>query len=37
VLAAIGVKVGDIGLLALGLAFLAGAALVGDGGLSLRG
>jgi hypothetical protein len=36
VLAAIGVSLGDIGLVPLGLAFLAGAALVGDGGLSLR-
>jgi hypothetical protein len=37
VLAAIGVRLGDIGLVALGLAFLAGAALVGDGGFRLRG
>jgi hypothetical protein len=37
VLAAIGFKLGDIGLIAAGLAFLAAAALVGDGGLSLRG
>ena len=38
VLSAIGFNLGDIGLLALGLAFLAAAALVGDkGGLSLRG
>jgi hypothetical protein len=36
VLAAVGVNVGNIGLQALGLAFLAAAFLVGDGGLSLR-
>jgi hypothetical protein len=36
VLSAIGFRLGDIGLLALGLAFLAAAALVGDGGFSLR-
>jgi hypothetical protein len=36
VLAAIGIGLGDIGLVALGLAFFAGAFLVGDGGLNLR-
>lgn len=36
VLAAIGIALGDIGLLPLGLAFFAGAFLVGDGGLKLR-
>ena len=36
VLAALGVGVAGLGLTPLGLAFLAAAALVGDGGLSLR-
>ena len=36
VLGAIGIGVGNIGLVALGLAFFAGAFLVGDGGLKLR-
>ena len=36
VLAAIGVAVGDIGLVPLGLAFFAAAFLVGDGGFALR-
>lgn len=36
VLAAIGVGLGDFGLLPLGLAFFAGAFLFGDGGLKLR-
>lgn len=36
VLAAIGVGLGDISLVALGLAFFAGAFLLGDGGLNLR-
>ena len=36
VLAAIGVGLGEISLVALGLAFFAGAFLVGDGGLNLR-
>jgi fatty acid desaturase len=36
VLAAIGVGFGAIGLVPLGLAFFAGAFLVGDGGLNLR-
>ncbi len=35
VLAAIGFKLGDIGLIAAGLAFLAAAALFGDGGFKL--
>jgi hypothetical protein len=36
VLAAIGVAVGDVNLVPLGLAFFAGAFLVGDGGLGIR-
>jgi hypothetical protein len=36
VLAAIGVGVGDVSLVPLGLAFLAGAFLVSEGGLGLR-
>lgn len=36
VLAAIGVGVGAVGLLPLGLAFFAGAFLVGDGGFGIR-
>jgi hypothetical protein len=36
VLSAIGVGLGDIGLVPLGLAFFAGAFLLGDGGFSLR-
>lgn len=36
VLAAVGIALGDISLVPLGLAFLAGAFLVGDGGLRLR-
>lgn len=36
VLAAIGVGLGAIGLVPLGLAFFAGAFLVGEGGLNLR-
>lgn len=36
VLAAIGVAIGEIGLLPLGLAFLAAAFLVGEGGFKLR-
>lgn len=36
ILATIGVGLGGIALLPLGLAFFAGAFLVGDGGLSLR-
>ena len=36
VLAALGVGLGAIGLVPLGLAFFAGAFLVGDGGLNLR-
>lgn len=36
VLAAIGVGVGDISLVPLGLAFLAAAFLVGDGGFNIR-
>jgi hypothetical protein len=36
VLAAVGMSVGTIGLVPLGLAFLAAAFLFGDGGLSLR-
>ena len=36
VLAAFGVSLGTIGLVPLGLAFFAGAFLLGDGGLSLR-
>ena len=36
VLAAIGIGLGDIGLVPLGLAFFAAAFLVGDGGFSLR-
>ena len=36
VLAAIGIGLGDIGLVPLGLAFFAAAFLVGDGGLNLR-
>ena len=36
VLAAIGIGLGNISLVALGLAFFAGAFLVGDGGLNLR-
>ena len=36
VLAAVGVSLGTISLVPLGLAFLAAAALVGDGGLKLR-
>lgn len=35
VLAAIGTSLGTIGLVPLGLAFLAGAFLLGDGGLKL--
>ena len=35
VLAAIGTSLGSIGLVPLGLAFLAGAFLVGDGGINL--
>ena len=36
VLAAVGVSLGTIGLVPLGLAFFAGAFLLGDGGLNLR-
>jgi hypothetical protein len=36
VLAAVGVSLGNIGLEALGLAFFAGAFLVGDGGFGIR-
>ena len=36
VLAAIGTNIGTVALVPLGLAFFAGAFLVGDGGLSLR-
>jgi hypothetical protein len=36
VLAAVGINLGDINLMALGLAFFAGAFLVGDGGLNVR-
>ena len=36
VLAAIGTGIGGIALIPLGLAFFAGAFLVGDGGLNLR-
>jgi hypothetical protein len=36
VLAAIGIGLGDIGLVPLGLAFFAAASLFGDGGLNLR-
>ena len=36
VLAAFGVRLGDVGLTPLGLAFFAGAFLVGDGGLNVR-
>ena len=36
VLAAIGMALGDLSLIPLGLAFLAAAFLVGDGGLRLR-
>ena len=36
VLAAIGIGLGNISLVALGLAFFAGAFLVGDGGLNVR-
>ncbi len=36
VLAAVGVGLGDIGLVPLGLAFLAAAFLVSEGGFSLR-
>jgi hypothetical protein len=36
VLAAIGVNLGDINLVPLGLAFFAGAFLLGDGGINLR-
>jgi hypothetical protein len=36
VLAAVGVSLGDVGLVPLGLAFFAGAFLVGEGGLGLR-
>lgn len=35
-LAAFGVSLGEIGLVPLGLAFFAGAFIVGDGGLGLR-
>lgn len=37
VLAAVGVALGDFGLVPLGLAFFAGSFLVGDGGLNLGG
>jgi hypothetical protein len=37
VLTAVGISLGDISLEALGLAFFAGAFLVGDGGLNVRG
>lgn len=36
VLAAVGISLGDINLMALGLAFFAGAFLLGDGGLNVR-
>ena len=36
VLAAVGISLGDISLVALGLAFFAGAFLLGDGGLNVR-
>ena len=36
VLAAVGVSLGTIGLVPLGLAFFAGAFLLGEGGLNLR-
>ena len=36
VLAAVGFGLGDVSLVPLGLAFFAGAFLVGDGGLNLR-
>jgi hypothetical protein len=36
VLAAVDIALGDINLLALGLAFFAGAFLVGDGGFGVR-
>jgi hypothetical protein len=36
VLAAVGISLGDVGLVPLGLAFFAGAFLVGEGGLGLR-
>lgn len=36
VLATVGMSLGNISLVALGLAFFAGAFLVGDGGLNLR-
>ena len=36
VLAAIGIGLGEIGLVPLGLAFFAGAFLIGDGGFNLR-
>ncbi len=36
VLAALGIALGSISLVALGLAFFAGSFLVGDGGLNLR-
>jgi hypothetical protein len=35
-LAAVGISLGDVGLVPLGLAFFAGALLVGEGGLGLR-
>ena len=37
VLAAVGISLGEINLVAIGLAFFAGAFLVGDGGVNLRG
>ena len=36
VLAAVGISLGTINLVALGLAFFAGAFLLGDGGLNVR-
>lgn len=36
VLAALGTELGSIGLVPLGLAFFAGAFVVGDGGVNLR-
>ena len=36
VLAAIGIALGEINLVPLGLAFFAGAFLIGDGGFNLR-
>ena len=36
VLAAVGINVGDIGLVPIGLAFFAAAFIVGDGGFGLR-